>query len=75
MHDEVVLLVPDDMDSITRIGVIAQREMVAAFREIFPNAPTLNLVEPKIGPNWGDLHFMTEPVIDAPNKRPNRGRR
>ena len=75
VHDEVVLLVPDNMDSITRIGVIAQSEMVAAFREIFPNAPTLNLVEPKIGTNWGDLHFMTEPVIDAPNKRPNRGRR
>ena len=39
--------------------------MVAAFLDVFPNAPTRNLVEPKIGSNWGDLHFMTESVSDA----------
>ena len=40
--------------------------MVAAFLDVFPNAPTVNLVEPKIGSNWGDLHFVTEAGIDAP---------
>jgi DNA polymerase I-like protein with 3'-5' exonuclease and polymerase domains len=60
VHDEVVLLVPDNMGSITRIGVIAQSEMVAAFREVFPNAPTLNLVEPKVGPTWGDIQSLED---------------
>ena len=26
----------------------------------------MNLVEPKIGSNWGDLHFMAGSAIDAP---------
>ena len=30
VHDEAVLLVPDNPNSVARIGVIAQREMVAA---------------------------------------------
>jgi DNA polymerase I-like protein with 3'-5' exonuclease and polymerase domains len=55
VHDEVVLLVPDDVATVERIGAIAQREMIAAFVEVFPEAPTLNLVDPKVGPTWGDL--------------------
>jgi DNA polymerase-1 len=55
VHDEVVLLVPDDSDSVERIGAIARQEMIAAFLEVFPEAPTLNLVDLKVGPTWGDL--------------------
>ena len=55
VHDEAVLLVPDDIDSVERIGAIARQEMIAAFLEIFPDAPTLNLVDLKVGPTWGDL--------------------
>ena len=53
VHDEAVLLVPDDVDTVERIGAIAQQEMVAAFQEVFPDAPTLNLVDPKGWPNLG----------------------
>ena len=55
VHDEAVLLVPDDIASVQLIGAIAQQEMIAAFLEVFPDASTLNLVEPKVGPTWGDL--------------------
>jgi hypothetical protein len=55
VHDEVVLLVPDDVATIERIGAIAEQEMIAAFVEVFPDAPTLNLVDSKVGPTWGDL--------------------
>ena len=58
VHDETVLLVPDDVASVERIGAIAQQEMVAAFVEVFPDAPTLNLVDPKVGPTWGDLQSL-----------------
>jgi hypothetical protein len=60
VHDEAVLLVPDDPNSVARIGVIAQREMVAAFVEIFPDGPTMNLVDPKVGPTWGDLQALPD---------------
>ena len=53
VHDEAVLLVPDDVESVERIGAIAQQEMIAAFLEVFPDVPTLNLVDPKVGPTWG----------------------
>jgi DNA polymerase-1 len=55
VHDEAVLLVPDDLTSVERIATIAQREMVAAFLEVFPDAPIINLVDPAVGPTWGDL--------------------
>jgi hypothetical protein len=55
VHDEVVLLVPDDLAAVERIGTLAQQEMVAAFVEVFPEAPTLGLVDPMVGPTWGDL--------------------
>jgi hypothetical protein len=57
VHDEAVFLVPNDMQ--VSVADIGRKEMVAAFLDVFPNAPTVNLVEPKIGSNWGDLHFMT----------------
>jgi DNA polymerase I-like protein with 3'-5' exonuclease and polymerase domains len=55
VHDEVVLLVPDDLAAVERIGRIAQQEMVAAFVDVFPDAPILGLVDPAVGPTWGDL--------------------
>jgi DNA polymerase I-like protein with 3'-5' exonuclease and polymerase domains len=58
VHDEAVVLVPDDVDSVERIGAIAQQKMIAAFVEVFPDAPTLNLVDPRVGPNWGDLQAL-----------------
>ena len=73
VHDEVVLLVPDDTGSITRVGGIAQREMVAAFREIFPKAPTRNLVEPKVGPTWGDLQSLEDWQADGTDLLASRG--
>jgi DNA polymerase I len=60
VHDEAVLLVPANPDSVERIGAIAQREMIAAFLEVFPDAPTLNLVDPKVGPTWGDLQSLPD---------------
>jgi hypothetical protein len=56
--DEAVMLVPDDAESVERIGTIAQQEMIAAFLEVFPDAPVLNLVDPKVGPTWGDLQAL-----------------
>jgi DNA polymerase-1 len=58
VHDEAVLLVPDDVVAVERIAAIAQQEMVAAFLEVFPDAPTLNLVDPRVGPTWGDLQSL-----------------
>jgi DNA polymerase I-like protein with 3'-5' exonuclease and polymerase domains len=60
VHDEAVLLVPDDVASVERIAAIAQREMIAAFLEVFPDAPTLNLVDPRVGPTWGDLQSLSD---------------
>jgi hypothetical protein len=50
VHDEAVLLVPGDSMAVERIGAIAQREMIAAFLDVFPDAPTFNLVDPAVGP-------------------------
>jgi DNA polymerase I len=58
VHDEVVLLVPDDGASVERIGAMAAQEMIAAFQEVFPDAPFLNLVDAKVGPTWGDLQAL-----------------
>jgi DNA polymerase-1 len=60
VHDEAVLLVPNDIAFVERIGAIAQQEMIAAFVEVFPDAPTMNLVDPKVGPTWGDLQALPD---------------
>ncbi len=60
VHDEAVLLVPDDLAALERIGAVAQKEMIAAFLEVFPDAPTLDLVDPAVGPTWGDLVPLQE---------------
>lgn len=60
VHDEAVLLVPDDVDSVERIGAIAQQGMIAAFLEVFPDAPTMNLVDFKVWPTWGRLQALPD---------------
>ncbi len=60
VHDEAVLLVPDDVSAVERIGGVAQRGMVGAFLEVFPDAPTVGLVDPAVGPTWGDLQPVQE---------------
>ena len=80
VHDEAVLLVPDDVDPVERIGAIAQQEMIAAFLEVFPDAPTLNLVDPKVGPTWGDLQALPDwlqrmKCLDGADRRCRAGSR
>jgi hypothetical protein len=29
--------------------------MITAFLEVFPDAPTSGLVDPAVGPTWGDV--------------------
>ena len=73
VHDEAVFLVPNDMQVAVAIADIARKEMVAAFLDVFPNAPTVNLVEPKIGSNWGDLQSLEERQDDAGDLLASRG--
>jgi DNA polymerase-1 len=72
VHDEAVLLVPDDVDAVERIGAIAQQEMIAGFVEAFPDAPTMNLVDCKVGPTWGDLQALPD-WLQNNRSRPCRG--
>jgi hypothetical protein len=65
VHDEVVLLVPDDPATVKRIGAIAQREMIAAFLDVFPDAPIVNLVDSAVGPTRGNL----QPLADRLEER------
>ena len=53
VHDELILEVPEQFADLA--GNLLRTAMVEAFTEIFPNAPTLNLVEVKKGRSWTDL--------------------
>jgi hypothetical protein len=64
VHDEAVLLVPDDPAAVERIGAVAQKEMIAAFLDVFPEAPTLGLVNAAVGPTWGDLVPLQEWLLE-----------
>jgi DNA polymerase-1 len=55
VHDEVVLLVSDNLEAVERISTIADQEMVAALLEVFPRASISGVVAPAVGPDWGDL--------------------
>lgn len=67
-----MLLVPDDIASVERIGAIAQREMLAAFLEVFPEAPTLNLVDLAVGPTWGDLQPLQDWIAEQISQKQPR---
>lgn len=72
VHDEAVLLVPDKSTEVDRIGALARQEMVAAFLDVYPDGPTLNLVDVGVGPTWGDLQPLAEWVVGkcaAPTER------
>jgi len=70
VHDEAVLLVPDDVAAVERIGTVAQKEMIAAFLEVFPNAPTFGLVDPAVGPTWGELEPLQEWLAEQKSRAP-----
>ena len=53
VHDEVLVELADAPDVIRDVRTIVVQEMTAAFLHVFPNAPTIGLVEPTIGRSWG----------------------
>ena len=52
LHDEIVLEVREDQAE--RAAEILKQAMIDGFAETFPGAPLNGLVEPHIGPNWGE---------------------
>jgi DNA polymerase I-like protein with 3'-5' exonuclease and polymerase domains len=54
VHDELLFEVADDPAVIAKVRDIVVREMTAAFLLVYPDAPTIGLVEPTVGPNWGE---------------------
>jgi DNA polymerase-1 len=52
LHDEIVLEVPEDQPE--QAAEILKQAMIDGFAETFPGAPLNGLVEPHIGPNWGE---------------------
>ena len=52
LHDEIVLEVREDQ--ATRAAEILNQSMIDGFAETFPGAPLNGLVDPHIGPNWGE---------------------
>ena len=59
VHDEAVLLLPNDDKVVATVAKIASEEMTAAFLEIFPDAPTVGLIDASVGPTWGDLQGIS----------------
>jgi DNA polymerase-1 len=52
LHDEVVVEVC--VEDVDRAVEIVKQAMIDGFAETFPSAPLNGLVEPHIGPNWGE---------------------
>jgi DNA polymerase I-like protein with 3'-5' exonuclease and polymerase domains len=53
IHDEVIL--EADAHAAHAVAHILESEMIAAFSEMFPDAPVTNLVDVKMGATWADL--------------------
>ena len=53
LHDEIVLEVP--IENAKRAAELLEKAMIAAFAEIFPNAPLNGLVDVHSGTNWASL--------------------
>jgi DNA polymerase-1 len=68
VHDEAVLLVADDPIMVQTIAKLSQEKMTEAFLEVFPEAPTLNLVDPAVGPTWGSLEPLDEWLKNSRDK-------
>ena len=54
MHDELLIEVANAPDLIAEVRTIVLEEMTAAFLHVFPDAPTIGLVEPTIGRSCGE---------------------
>jgi DNA polymerase I len=52
LHDEFIVEVREDQAQ--RAAEIVKQAMIDGFAETFPGAPLNGLVEPHIGPNWGE---------------------
>ena len=52
LHDEFIVEVREDQAD--RAAEIVKQAMIDGFAETFPGAPLNGLVEPHIGPNWGE---------------------
>jgi DNA polymerase-1 len=65
LHDEIVVEVcVEDAD---RAAEIVKQAMTDGFAETFPSAPLNGLVEPHIGPNWGEAKSgAPKPVKSRP---------
>ena len=53
VHDEII--VEAASGSITASADIMSQAMTSAFLEMFPGAPTMDLVDIKTGNSWADL--------------------
>jgi DNA polymerase-1 len=54
VHDELLIEIDDDPTVINDARTIVVQAMTEAFLHVFPDAPTLGLVEPTIGRSWGE---------------------
>ena len=63
VHDSILLEAAEE-DAGQAIDLL-QEAMFAAFRETFPKASTRDLVEIKIGRNWGEMQTVATPIRAA----------
>jgi DNA (cytosine-5)-methyltransferase 1 len=68
LHDEIVLEVREDQAE--RAAEILKQAMIDGFAETFPGAPLNGLVEPQIGPNWGEAKGKRTAAPGALHQRP-----
>jgi DNA polymerase I-like protein with 3'-5' exonuclease and polymerase domains len=52
LHDEFIVEVRENQAE--RAAEILKQSMIDGFAETFPGAPLNGLVDPHIGPNWGE---------------------
>lgn len=56
VHDEIVVECRAGRVPVGQVSRILVREMTRAWREFFPDAPYLGLVDVSSGPTWADAH-------------------
>jgi DNA polymerase-1 len=60
VHDEVLIELADAPDVIADVRTIVVEEMTSAFLHVFPDAPTIGLVDPTVGRSWGEQVSVDE---------------
>ncbi|HWL56438.1 MAG TPA: DNA polymerase [Paracoccus sp. (in: a-proteobacteria)] len=55
VHDELVVQCPDDPAIIRAVSDLVTANMADAFLAVFPTAPVTDIVDVKIGYNWGEM--------------------